>query len=73
MNQALIVIDVQNDYFPGGAMELVEMDSAASNCAKLINSFRQRNGPIFHIRHIATRKDATFFIPNTPMPKFMKV
>jgi nicotinamidase-related amidase len=38
MKQALIVVDVQNDYFSGGSMELVDMDKAGSNCAKLVTS-----------------------------------
>lgn len=66
MKQALIVVDVQNDYFSGGSMELVDMDTAASNCAKLLTSFRDRELPIFHMRHIATREGATFFVVDTP-------
>lgn len=65
MKQGLIVIDVQNDYFVNGSMELVEMDSAASNCAKLINSFRKNQGSVFHVQHISTREGATFFVANT--------
>lgn len=65
MKQGLIVIDVQNDYFVDGTMELVEMDTAASNCVKLLNYFRKNQAPIFHIQHIATREGATFFVPNT--------
>jgi len=65
MKQGLIVIDVQNDYFIDGSMELVEMDVAASNCAKLIDSFRKNKGSVFHVQHIATREGATFFVPNT--------
>ena len=30
---ALIIIDIQNDYFPGGTMELVSADEAASKAA----------------------------------------
>lgn len=26
MQQGLLIVDVQNDYFPGGAMELVGME-----------------------------------------------
>jgi len=66
MKQALIVVDVQNDYFNGGSMELAGMDKAASNCAKLLARFRNHNLPIFHMRHLATREGATFFVPDTP-------
>jgi len=33
MNQALLLIDIQNDYFTGGAMELVGSEVAVLNCA----------------------------------------
>lgn len=65
MKQGLIIIDVQNDYFPGGTMELFAMDAVTLNCQKLLNKFRQNKAPIFHIQHISTREGATFFVPNT--------
>ncbi|NOH99353.1 cysteine hydrolase family protein [Vibrio sp. 99-70-13A1] len=65
MKQGLVVIDVQNDYFSGGSMELVGIDEAALNCNQLLNAFRQKNAPVFHIQHVATREGATFFVPNT--------
>ncbi|MCP4981407.1 MAG: cysteine hydrolase [Gammaproteobacteria bacterium] len=65
MKQALIVVDVQNDYFGGGTMELASMDAAATNCKKLLDSFRLAQLPIFHIQHLATREGATFFVPGT--------
>jgi len=65
MNQALLLIDIQNDYFPGGAMELVGSPTAGANAGKLLGSFRERNLPIIHIQHISTRQGATFFLPNT--------
>jgi len=66
MTTGLIVVDVQNDYFTDGSMELVDMDAVAANCAKLIDCFRARETPIFHIQHIATREGATFFVAGTP-------
>ena len=66
MKQGLIIVDVQNDYFIDGSMELVDMDMAASNCKKLLDSFRNKQLPLFHIQHIATREGATFFVPGTP-------
>ncbi len=65
MERGLIMIDVQNDYFADGTMELVAMDVAASNCKKLLDSLRQKEASIFHIQHIATKEGATFFLPNT--------
>jgi len=66
MTPALIIIDVQNDYFAGGSMELVAMDEAADNCKQLLESFRAQAAPLFHIQHIAARPGATFFVPDTP-------
>ena len=50
MKTGLIVVDVQNDYFTGGAMELVNMDAAAANCASLLEFFRKQQTEIFHIQ-----------------------
>lgn len=66
MNQALIIIDIQNDYFPGGNMALVGMDDAAGQARRVLDRFRARGLPVFHIQHIANRAGATFFLPDTP-------
>jgi nicotinamidase-related amidase len=65
MTKALLLIDIQNDYFPGGAMELVNSSLAAVKAGKLLQAFRQRALPIIHIQHISTRPGATFFLPDT--------
>jgi nicotinamidase-related amidase len=65
MNTALIIIDIQNDYFEGGAAQLVNPDVASSNAKLLLECFRKRNLPVVHIQHIANRPGATFFIPDT--------
>ncbi len=65
MRNALILIDLQNDYFPGGTMELAGADAAVTQAARLLQAFRQRGLPLFHVQHIATRPGATFFLPGT--------
>lgn len=65
MKRALIIIDIQNDYFQGGKAELVDPDKASSNAKLLLEYFREQNLPVVHIQHIANRPDATFFIPDT--------
>ncbi len=65
MSSALILIDIQNDYFEGGSMTLVNSAKAAENANKVLEIFRANNLPVIHIQHIATRPDATFFLPNT--------
>ena len=65
MTEALVLIDLQNDYFPGGTMELVDADGAVEQAALLLHSFRAKGLPVFHIQHIAKRPGATFFLPGT--------
>ena len=65
MSTALVLIDLQNDYFPGGAMELVGADAAVDQAAALLQAFRRAALPIFHVQHIAKRPEATFFLPGT--------
>jgi nicotinamidase-related amidase len=65
MKPGLILIDIQNDYFAGGNMELLDMERAADNAKKLLASFRNATLPLFHIQHISTDPTATFFQPNT--------
>ena len=66
MPTALLLIDIQNDYFPGGAMELVGSVDAGAQAAKLLAEFRRSKLPIVHVQHLSTRPGATFFLPGTP-------
>jgi len=66
MTTALLIVDIQNDYFPGGAMEVVGAVAAATQAAALLQDFRLRTRPVIHMQHIAIRPGATFFLPNTP-------
>jgi len=65
MTTALLLIDLQNDYFPGGKMELVGAEPAAAQAARLLAFFRARNWPVVHIQHVSTRPGASFFLPDT--------
>ena len=62
---ALIIIDIQNDYFPGGTMELVSADEAASKATHMLSYFRRKEMPVIHVQHIAVQEGATFFLPTT--------
>lgn len=63
---ALLLIDIQNDYFPGGKMVLEKSEQAGEAASRLLAYFRGRNLPVVFFQHISTRPDAIFFIPNTP-------
>ena len=65
MTTALVLVDIQNDYFPGGKMSLESMDAAAANAARLLAAFREQRLPIVHVRHLSVRPGATFFVPGT--------
>ena len=63
--KALLIIDIQNDYFNGGACELVNPQIASANAKKLLKKFREESMPIFHIQHINVRENGTYLLPNT--------
>ncbi|MBT2686869.1 cysteine hydrolase [Bacillus sp. ISL-47] len=66
MSTALIIVDIQNDYFPNGNMELTNPEKAAANAAKILEWFRQKNKEtIFHVQHIASNPGLGFFLPDT--------
>ena len=51
---ALIIIDIQNFYFPGGMLPLYEPEKAAVNAQKALNAFREQGYIVVHIRHNAS-------------------
>ncbi len=63
--EALILIDIQNDYFAHGTMALQGSLEASICAAKILNEFRAHKNTVIHVQHIATRPSATFFLPDT--------
>jgi nicotinamidase-related amidase len=66
----LLVIDLQNDYYPGGKFELHNVDQASNNAARLLAAFREKGLPRFHVRHEAADPALGFFLPGTPGADF---
>lgn len=64
-SKALIVIDIQNDYFPGGRWPLVGVEEAAANAARLLADSRAKGDLVVHIRHEFPSDDAPFFRPGS--------
>lgn len=48
---ALLLIDIQDFYFPGGMSALVEPEAAAEQAALLLDDFRTKNQLVIHVRH----------------------
>ena len=61
----LLIIDIQKDYFERGRMPLVEPLAASEIAGELLRLFRLRNMPVFHVHHVSTRSNASFFLPGT--------
>lgn len=62
MKTALLVIDIQKDYFPDGKFPLVNPEAAAKKAYELLQCFREHNGHHVHVQHVSLEPDATFFI-----------
>lgn len=65
MKTALVLIDIQADYFPGGNMELTGSAEAGERAKQALEWARKRSVENVHIKHIAVRPGATFFLPGT--------
>lgn len=63
--RAVVVIDIQNDYFPNGKYELVGIERAAANAAKVIGVARAKGDRVIHVQHIFPSPDAPFFTPDS--------
>ena len=63
---ALLVIDIQNDYFPGGRCELENPLEAAGQARKVMEAFRAKKLPVIHFRHESIRPGADFLLADTP-------
>jgi nicotinamidase-related amidase len=65
MKRGLLLVDVQNDYFPGGKVELAGMTEASLKAGRLLAYFREKGLPTCHIQHLSTGPKAGFFVPDT--------
>jgi nicotinamidase-related amidase len=65
MNCALILIDIQNDYFPGGKHALHQPEQAAYRANQVLEYFRGSEIPVYHVRHVSIKPGASFFLPDS--------
>ncbi len=60
--RAIIVVDLQNDYFASGKLPLVGIDAAAAKALRVIEAARSSGDPVIHIRHEFAIPNAPFFV-----------
>ena len=67
MGKVLVVIDLQNDYFPGGKFPLWNTEQTLQNVVAAIEKARARGIPVVHVQHIAdgSKGIAPFFNAGT--------
>ena len=63
---AVVTIDIQKDYFPGGRFPLWRARHALKQTRLLLSWARQRGLPIIHIQHFTLRPGARFLQDGTP-------
>ncbi|HXO08981.1 MAG TPA: cysteine hydrolase family protein [Solirubrobacteraceae bacterium] len=64
MARGLLIIDIQRDYFPGGAYPLIGPEAAASSARRLLDEFRASGEPVVHLKHLSSPEDP-FLRPGT--------
>ncbi len=70
MNTALLLIDIQNDYFPNGRMPLEKSNETSQKAKEVLQIYRNNKLPVIHVQHISTRPDAVHFLPCTKGVEF---
>ncbi len=66
MTKALLVIDLQNDYFPGSKFPLWNTEAVLGNIERAIERANAHGIPVVIIQHIAKEGLAPFFNEGTP-------
>lgn len=65
MNTALLMLEIQNDYFPNGRIPLEKSLEACAKAETVLNACRNKKLPVIHVQHVSTQPDATYFLPCT--------
>jgi nicotinamidase-related amidase len=53
---ALLIVDIQNFYFPGDGPGLVNAEQASLNAKEILQAFREKNQLVIHIRHKSEKR-----------------
>jgi nicotinamidase-related amidase len=70
MSSALLLLEIQNDYFPGGRMPLEKIMEACQRAQEVLHYYREKKFMTIHLQHVSTRPDAIHFLPCTKGVEF---
>ena len=62
---ALIVIDIQNDYFPTGAYPLHDTEAVLERTAQAVRRAQAQGVPVVLVQHVARKSPSPFFNAGT--------
>ncbi|MGE4543226.1 MAG: cysteine hydrolase family protein [Pedobacter sp.] len=64
-NNALIVVDLQKDYYQGGKWTLEGTEKASANAKRILEATRKAGDLVVHVRHEFPNEAAPFFVPGS--------
>lgn len=70
MNTALLVLEIQNDYFANGRVPLEKSLEASAKAQAILQAYREKKQHIVHVQHISTQPNAAYFLPCTKGAEF---
>ncbi|MBA3661692.1 MAG: cysteine hydrolase [Gammaproteobacteria bacterium] len=70
MTTALLLLEIQNDYFPQGRIPLEKSLEASYKAQAVLHAYRESKLPVVHIQHISTHPDAAYLLPCTKGAEF---
>jgi nicotinamidase-related amidase len=65
MNTALLLLEIQNDYFLNGRIPLERSLEVSEKAKMVLHAYREKKLPVIHVQHISTQPDAAYLLPCT--------
>jgi len=63
--KALVIVDLQNDYYEGGRWTLYNINQASTNAQRVLADAREQGMPVIHVHHEFEIENPPFFEPGT--------
>ncbi len=70
MNTALLLVEIQNDYFPNGRIPLEKSVEASLKAKQILEAYRDKKMTVIHVQHISTHPNANSHLPCTKGAEF---